>query len=175
MNKFKVEIKWALIFVAAALGWMVIEKLTGLHGENIAQHAIYTNIFAVVAIAVYVFAILDKRKTDYAGVMSWRQGFMAGLIITMIVTVLSPFSQWVTHTIISPEYFPNIIEYTVEEGMMNREAAESYFSLGSYMMQSAIGALVLGIVTSAIVAFFTKKESGGMASAGTEIHRGTEV
>ena len=60
--------------------------------------------------------------------------------------------------IITPEYFPNIIEYSVGEGMMTLEEAENYFSLGSYIMQGSIGALIMGIITSAIVAFFIKKK-----------------
>jgi hypothetical protein len=68
-------------------------------------------------------------------------------------------AQYLTHTIISPEYFANVIEYAVDSGNMTREEAEGYFSLNNYMMQSTIGGLIMGIVTSAVVAFFVKKKS----------------
>jgi hypothetical protein len=156
MNRFKTELKWSIIFVAVMLLWMVFERLMGWHSEHIADHAVYTNIFAVFAIGIYVFALLDKKKTDYSGVMSWKQGFMTGMIITVIVTLLSPLTQWVTHTIITPEFFENIRAYSVQEGMMSEDEAAGYFSLSGYIVQSMIGALVMGVVTSAIVALFTR-------------------
>ena len=158
MNKYIIEIKWGLIFTAVALLWMVVEKLLGWHGEKIAQHATYTNLFAIIAIAVYVFALLEKRK-ELSGVMSWKEGFVSGVIITIVVTILSPVSQWVTHQIISPEYFPNVINYVVESGNMTREAAEAFFNLSSYMVQASIGGLVMGLITSAVVALILKNKA----------------
>ena len=158
MKKYITEIKWGLIFTIVALLWMVFERLMGWHGENIAQHSTMTNLFAIPAIVVYVLALLDKRKRDLGGIMTWRQGFTSGLIITLVVVVLSPLAQYLTHTIITPEYFSNVIEYSVSNDMMTREEAEDYFSLNNYIFQSAIGGLIMGIVTSAVVAFFTKKK-----------------
>lgn len=159
MKKYMTEIKWGLIFVVAALVWMMFEKAMGWHGENISSHATMTNIFALVAIAVYVLALRDKKRNDLSGHMSWVQGFMSGMIITAVVFVLTPLSQWIVHNIISPEYFPNIIDYSMKQGYYeDRAAAEAYFSLQSYMMQAAIGALVMGSVTSAVVAFFTRSK-----------------
>jgi hypothetical protein len=37
--------------------------------------------------------------------------------------------------------------------------AEAQFNLKSYIIQSTVGALVMGIVTTAIVAIFTRKKS----------------
>jgi hypothetical protein len=158
MSKYKIEIKWAVIFVFVIMLWMVFEKLIGLHSTHIDKHAIYTNFFAIPAIIIYVFALLNKRKNYFNGIITWKQGFIAGLIITLIVTVLTPLTQLIISNIITPEYFPNIIEYSVGEGMMTREEAEKYFSLGSYIMQGLIGTFIMGIITSAIVAFFIKKK-----------------
>lgn len=157
MNKLKNEIKWGLIFTGVMLLWVVFERLMGWHGERIDQHATMSMIFAVFAIAVYVFALLDKRKT-LGGTMTWSQGFVSGFWITMVVVVLSPLAQLIIHTIITPDFFNNISEYSVDAGKMTREEAESYFSMPSYLIQSAGGALGLGIVTSAIVAVFIKKK-----------------
>lgn len=157
MKKYTTEIKWGLIFTIAALLWMVFERLMGWHGQNIDQHAVLTNLFAIPAIIIYVMALLDKRKNDYGGVMSWTQGFISGLIITGVVVILSPLAQYLTHTVITPDYFMNVIEYSVSSGNMNREDAEAYFTLGNYMIQSAVGGLIMGVVTSTVVALFTKK------------------
>ena len=159
MNKFKIEIKWAIIFIVMMLLWMVLERLTGLHDVHIDKHPIYTNFVAILAILVYVLALLDKRKSFYNGVMSYKQGFMAGLIITLIVTAFSPLTQYITSTIISPEYFTNVINYSVNEGLMSQTEAEEYFNLKSYLVQVIIFTPIMGIVTTAIVAIFTKSKA----------------
>ncbi len=158
MKKFAIEIKWGIIFTLIALLWMVLEKSAGLHDLFIAKHAIYTNFFAIPAIAVYVFALLDKRKNFYNNKMSWIDGFLCGLVISVIVTFLSPLSQYITINFITPEYFPNAIKYAVESGKMTLEDAEKYFSLSSYIMQSALGGLLMGAITSAVVALFVRKK-----------------
>lgn len=157
LTTYKTEIKWALLFIVAALAWMFVEKAAGLHDTHIDKHAIYTNLFAIPAIAIFILALREKRDDDYGGVMTYKQGFISGLIITLIVTVLSPVTQVITSTVITPDYFANVIEYAVEQGELTREAAESYFNMKSYIVQGLIGAPVMGILTTAIVAFFVKK------------------
>lgn len=156
MKQYATELKWAVVFFVSGLLWMVFEKLMGWHGPNIDKHMTMTNIFAVVAIALYVFALRDKRNKDLNGTMSWKQGFVSGAIITAIIVVLSPLAQWITHSFISPEYFPNVIAHSVESGTLTQEAAEDYFNIGSYIVQSMIGGAVMGLLTSAIVAVFVR-------------------
>ena len=155
MKKYALEIKWGLIFTGVALLWMVFEKLMGWHGEKIEMHPVYTNFFAIIAITVFVFALRDKRR-QLGGVMNWKEGFIAGAIISVVVALLSPLSQYIVHAFLSPEYFPNAISYAVENGKMDQQAAAAYFSLKSYIVQAAIGGLIMGLITSAIVALFVR-------------------
>lgn len=158
MKKFAIEVKWGIIFSVVMLIWMVMEKMLGWHDEHIDKHTIYTNFFALPAIVVFVFALLDKRKNFYRGRMSWLDGFLAGFGISIVITILSPFTQFITNTFITPDYFQNVIAYLVKIGKMTQEEAEAYFNLSNYMMQSALGGLLMGVITSAIVAFFVKKK-----------------
>ena len=158
MKKVKIEIKWTVIFFVATLLWMLGERLAGLHGKNIEYHAVITNFFAIVAIAIYVFALLDKRKNDFGGKMTWIQGFISGLILTLGITLLTPLSQYLTCTVITPNYFENMIAYTVESGQLTQEAAEANFNMQSYIIQSTMFAPIVGLITSAIVALFVKKK-----------------
>jgi hypothetical protein len=159
MNRYKIEIKWAFLFLGMMLTWMVLERLAGLHSINIEKHAVFTNFIAIPAVAIYVLALLDKRSTDYGGTMTYKQGFMAGLIITIIVTIFSPLIQILTSTVISPDYFANMIEYSVQEGKMTQQEAEDFFNLQSYLVQVLIGTPFMGLITTAIVALFTKKNA----------------
>ena len=158
MKKFATEIKWGVIFTIATLLWTVLEKILGWHGASIHMHAIYTNLFAFVAITIFVFALLDKRKKDFGGKITWFQGFLSGVIISLIVAVLAPLSQYITHEFISPDYFKNAIEYAVENKKMSQKNAEIYFSFNSYLIQSSFGALGMGGVTSAIISLFIRKK-----------------
>lgn len=158
MNSIKTEIKWAFIFIVMMILWMLMEKLTGLYDENIALHPIVTNFVAVPAITIYVLALLNKRQKDYNGVMTYGQGFKSGMIITIIVTLFTPLIQYLTSVVIAPEYFPNMKTFFVEHNMGTQEEADAFFNLKNYMIQAPIGALVMGTVTTAIVAIFTRKK-----------------
>lgn len=163
MKNIKIEIKWALIFVIMMLAWMALEKSLGWHDEKIADHATMTNLVAIPSIAIYIFALLDKKKNFCHGVMNYKQGFISGVIISVIVAILSPLSQYITSEFITPDYFTNVIGYAVNAGEMTQEEAESYFNLQSYMIMSVAGALIMGIVTSAAVAIIVKSKSKSSA------------
>lgn len=152
------EIKWGIIFTIFMLLWMLMEKLLGFHGERIKQHMIITNFIAIPAIVIYVLALLDKRKRDFNGKMTYVQGLISGIIISIVVAVLTPLMQYITNTFISPDFFNNMIEYTVENDIMSEEAAKDYFNLKSYIIQSTLGAPIMGILTTAIVAIFVRKK-----------------
>lgn len=154
MKAIKIEIKWALIFVVMMLAWMLMEKLMGYHDEKIAQHAVITNLVAIPAILIYILALRDKRKVDYNGSMTYLQGFVSGLIITAFVTLLSPLTQYITSAYITPDYFQNVIAYSVAEGYYSQIDAEAFFNMENYMIMTVVMTPIMGVVTSAIAALF---------------------
>jgi hypothetical protein len=158
MDKFKLEIKWGLIFVAMSLIWVALERMVGLHDTYIEQHAIYTNLVAIPSILIFVLALREKRNKFYGGSMTYTQGLVSGIIISLIVALLSPLTQWLVATVITPEYFTNAIAYAVGTGKLNQEQAEGFFNLQSYMAQGALGASAMGFLTSAVVTLFIKKK-----------------
>ena len=159
MKNLKIEVKWGVLFILAGLIWMIFEKAMGWHDVHLEKHATYTLIFAPIAIALYVFALVDKKRSFYSGRMNYLEGFISGLVLTLVVVILTPLSQYISHVFISPDYFPNIIRLSVEKGMMTQEEAEVHFTLMSYIQQSLIFAAFMGVVTSAVVAFFVRSRS----------------
>lgn len=160
MKTRTIEIKWAIIFSVVGLLWMLLEKLTGLHSTHIDKHMYLTNLFAIPAIIMMVLALKDKKRNFYKGQMSYKQGFVSGLIISVFIALLSPLTQWITSTIITPEYFPNVIAYSVETGYHKSVAeAEAYFNLKNYIIQSSVGALIMGIITTAVIMVFLQTKS----------------
>ena len=141
------------------LAWLIMERLLGFHDEKISSHPIITNFIFIPAVIVYVLSFLDKRKTDFAGSMTYKQGLIFGLFVTAIVTFCVPITQSIISFVISPGYFENAIAYSVAQGEVTREEAEAFYNLKSYIIQGMIATPVIGTVTSAIVAIFTRKHS----------------
>lgn len=160
MGKIKIEIKWAVYFTLMTLVWMLLEKICGLHGKYIDYHLYLTNLFAVPAIWFMALALKDKKKNFHNGNMNYKQGLISGIIVSAIIALLSPLTQWITSYVITPEYFPNVIKRSVEIGYYKTTAeAEANFNYKNYAINSTIFAFVFGVVTTAIAMIFirTKK------------------
>jgi predicted ferric reductase len=81
---------------------------------------------------------------------------VSGLLITLVVVVLTPLSQYISHGLISPDFFPNIIQFRVNSGKMTLQEAEAYFDLMNYTTQSVFFAGGMGILTTVVVMIFMK-------------------
>lgn len=163
MTSFKTEIKWAFIFTVVGLLWMVLEKISGLHDQYIDYHIYLTNLFAIPAIIMMVMALKEKKRVDYAGIMTYKQGFISGVILSIFISILSPLAQYITTYIITPDYFPNVIKRSVELGYYaNTEAAEAYFNYPNYALLGAISAFVMGVLTTAIAMIFIRAKKSNI-------------
>lgn len=156
-TKLRIEAKWAFIFMGMMIGWMALEKAIGLHGPRIAEHAIYTNLVMIPAILIFVFALINKRQVDYGGSMTYLQGLKSGLVITFLYAPLSLLVVYLSVVVISPEFFPNVTAYVIKEKQMTAEAAAAYFNLNSYLISAFLGSLIMGALTSAVVAIFVRR------------------
>ena len=165
MKAFYIEFKWALLYSAAALLWMFLEKLIGWHDAQIDKQPIYTNLCGLVAVLLYFLFMMDKRRNFFRGNMNWAQGFLSGTILTVIIAAISPIVQVVTYQYITPNYFDNAIRFRTAHNYMTLAQAESYFNLKSYIIQSALGSLPLGVITSALVALLMKTKTNKTANA----------
>ncbi|MGE8377522.1 MAG: DUF4199 domain-containing protein [Sphingobacterium sp.] len=160
MKNIKIEIKWAIFFTLMTLVWMLLEKICGLHGKYIDYHRYLTNLFAIPAILFMVLALKDKKTNFYHGNISYIQGLISGLVLSVIIALLSPLTQWIISYVITPEYFPNVIKRSVEIGYYKTTAeAEANFNYKNYAINSTIFAFIFGAVTTAIAMIFirTKK------------------
>lgn len=156
MKKLRIELIWGFLFFLSGLAWMVLEKSLGWHDRLIEQHATYTLLYAPLAILIYIAALWEKKKKTYGGRMTFLQGLVSGMVITLVVVVLTPLSQYISHGIISPDYFPNIIAFSVNSGKMALPEAEAYFTLMNYTTQSVFFAGGMGILTTVVVMIFIK-------------------
>lgn len=153
----KTEIKWGVIFSVMGLLWLTLEYLVGLHDSLIAWHPILTNLVAIPSVIIMVLAILEKRRV-LGGRITFGQAFLCGLGVSIVVALLSPVTQFIFHRLINPGYFENAIRYVVTQGKASLEQAQGLFNLQSYMIQSVLAALIIGSITSLVIAAMIKKE-----------------
>lgn len=156
MKKYLIELKWALVFTLMYLGWMLLEKFAGLHDQNLEKHSLYTNLMAIPAVAVYIFALIDKKRNFYENIMFFKQGFNSAMIMSCFILILGPLRQIVTVTYLIPDFFHNSIEHAVSSGSSTLEEAQSYFNLKSYIFYTLFGDFFMGLITSAVAATIVK-------------------
>ena len=158
MKKFAVEIKWGIRYAFLWILWLFIEKSSGYYEAKTSDHALYSLLFTFVTIFVYFVAIKEKKKEFFKDIMSWKQGCVTGIFLTIVMAILTPFCQIIFHKAIAPEFFPNMIEFSISKGN-SKEVAENYFNLSSYILQSIFGTLSFGVVLSAVVALFLQTKT----------------
>lgn len=156
MKKFTIEFTWAVIFTLASLLWTVLEKSLGFHDARIGSQMIFSWLFGIPAIAVYFFALKDKRNNYYNRVASWRQLFLSGVIMSVFVALISPLAQYISNHVVSPDYIKNAIRYFVDVRKMSVENAQVFFSFRSLVLQSISNGISIGVLLSAILALVLK-------------------
>lgn len=161
MKNFRTEFKWSVLFSLMGLFWMLLERISGLHDRYLDYQMYLTTLFLIPAVWFYVLALKEKKKRDFNGVMSYKQGFVSGLILSLMIALISPLTQWITSYIISPDYFKNAIKRSVEIGYYDstREAAAN-FNFQNYAVQGATGALITGLLFTFILMFFLQTKTG---------------
>ena len=156
MKNLQTEIKWAFIFSMASLLWIAGEQIVGFHDKHIDKQLFVSYFFSIPTVILYIVAIHDKKTVFYKGQISWQQGMVSGVYLSFAIAVLSVLVQIVAFKIISPLFFDNMIKYMVTTKTMTNVAAADYFNLMSYCKQAVFGSLSVGVVLSAIVAYFVQ-------------------
>ena len=136
--------------------WFYIEKQLGWHTVKINMQPIFTMLFIFVTIPVYVFALNEKKQNYFENRIDWKQGFLSGSILSLIIAMLSPVAMYLSINYISPDFITNALDNALSKNRATKEQLESYYNVNSYIYQSVFSSLSLGIVISACVAYFIK-------------------
>lgn len=162
MKNLRIELRWGILFSLALMIWMFVEKSLGWHDEHISsQLGNHFMVLPVLYAIVYYFALREKRENYYKGIMSWQQGILCGGIVSAVVAILSPLTQYFIYHFISPDYFQNIIDYEMHKAHfpMSQKNAIDFFSMKSFIIQGVFFSLSMGIVVSAVLALFMRKKT----------------
>jgi len=156
MKTFSIEIKWGLRYIFAYLGWIFLEKFSGVYTDRIALYFLFSLLFYLFAFIMYMIAVKEKRDSFFEGKMDWKQGCMSGIVLTLVIALLMPLAQTAIHKGIAPEFLTNMAAHSLKAKNADTNAIQNYFSLGAYIWQSVYMALSIGFVYAAIVARFLR-------------------
>lgn len=159
MKKFSVEIKWSIIFSVIAVLWIVFEKMVGFHDEKISSYFFICLPFGLVYAILYTLALKEKKTRFYNGTITYKQAFISGAILTLLIGAFSPLVQLIFHESISPDFFKNAIANAAKSKPENSAFATGYFNLQSFITQGIFNILSIGVLTAAIVAYFTQTKN----------------
>jgi hypothetical protein len=159
MKNIKLEIKWAFIFFAVMIIWVLLEKLIGLHDKHISAHPMVTGLVAIPSIFIYIFAFREIKLQKFDGAMTFAQGFKEGMLITFLITMIAPISQYIQWDLISPEYLPNAKKFAVDNDFMSLENAQESYTLKSFIFKSLVGTPIMGFFTTIMVAYISRTRS----------------
>ena len=156
MKRFSIEIKWGIIAIIIFLAWMTLEKELGFHDEKIKWHPLFNLLYIFPTFLVYYLALREKKIKYYQQNMNWKQGLISAIIISFIIVLFSPITQFIIHEFISPNFLDNTINYTVSRKKFILSAAKEYTTLTSSIWKNISDGLSFGVVIGAIVAYILK-------------------
>lgn len=154
MKKFAIEIKWGIRYTFCYLAWAILEKSLGIYDENMRYYILSSFFFYGFAVFIYALVLREKKAHYFNNQMDWKQGCATGLYMTMVIALLMPLTQAALHKVIAPEFFENMINASP-----NKESAQEFFNLKSYMLQSIFFTLSIGLVIAAVVAYFVQTKN----------------
>lgn len=169
MKKVSIEIKWAIMFTIAYLCWILFEKIMGWENDRIENFWWLTLFFTPFAIFFFILAMREKRRRVYHRNMTWKQGFLTGLVISLFVALLSPITEYISYNFFTPENFNAISDSSVTNKLVANTKMNDILNIDNYRWQSAFGLLGLGIIISAISAIFTRREEKNFETAPVEL------
>lgn len=150
----RTETKWAVIATIAILALFLIGKVLGLQTEEkLSTWQLISFIFSILLyIAVYFMVTREKREHDLRGIMSYKQGFWAAAIMTLIFIPLSTLVIYIFVKWISPDF----AAFAVQMG----EGADFSKTTMNHWLATHVGfALMGGLLFSLLFPLFTKRSA----------------
>ncbi len=148
----KAETKWAIIISILAFVLFNIENMLGLHTPE--NYKTWTRVDMTIGVAIfvvgYILMLREKRERDFGSLMTWKQGFWAGAITTLLLIPLSTLLVYIFIVYISPT-FP--VVFAEKNGMYDYNVDAT----GIFLTVYVITTILFGLVGSLIYPIFLKK------------------
>ena len=157
MTKNAFEIKWAFVLTIAQLLWIVCEKQIGLYTTHIEDFSVYTHLFFVPALVVYLLALLEIKNKHANGTITYRQGLFAGLRIMYISTMLSPIT--ITFRFVFFDLLSNLNSYFFDKTAISPGDTGDSSAFLWILILGLTATPVTGFILSTIIPLFIRGKS----------------
>lgn len=160
---------WGLLIGLANLLWLYLAYYFGLHTSGIMVFQLYMLGWLGLSLAGYIFALRVVKELDPA--LTYGRGLGAGTTAAVISALVAVVAQAGYYKVIHPAWPDYMVQQTREHFTAENMAPEKIeqmvtqaretFTMGNYMLMSALTALLTGIVLSAIILFFMRRRTDG--------------
>ena len=143
-----IELRWGLIIGGANLGWLYGSYYMGMQTSGLGMIQIMTLVSVVISIIGYVCALraIVKAEPEITCLEGVKSGVLAQVGYHKLV-----FPGFTKYMVGETEIFYRNNGLPAEQVIEMAEGAGKTFGLASYAMQSALGALIIGMITVTIV------------------------
>ncbi len=149
----KIEFRFAVLTALVMLLWLVIEYAVGLQDTYVFFHPYVSIVMAtLIPLGTYRLALIDKLEQKF-GKLTFTQAFMSCLLITVFTCILTIPVQLAFLKFINPDFIETMILYTSKNSRHGAEQAAMFFNFKSYIGESVLFTLFIGVIVSIILAF----------------------
>ena len=160
----KTELKYGLIAGIGVSVYVLLEYFLGFHTTypEIGQYSGYFS--AIIPIFAILYAIKEKRNRYFNGYITFGQGFITGLIVTVISAFIITGFFVIYNDFINPEGLKYISSWRAEQMRLeNIPEEEIVASIEEYnaMYNPLVifsGTFVMGLLITAILAFLLRRK-----------------
>jgi len=147
--------------------WLFLSYYLGMHDEGIVMLQLMTMIAVLISVIGFLMAL--RALTRKFPETEYLEGIRSGAIIAGISALFAALAQFIYFQWINPERTQQMVEliraYYLESGLSENEAnqfaegAETTYGMVSYMIQGALGALLIGMISTAIMMLFLRRRA----------------
>lgn len=159
MHKIKIELLFAIICSIVIMLWAILEKYLGFQDYKIDQQMYFSLLLAFPLFVIIFFALKTKINKYYHGKISFKNGVISGIVLSLFIALLFPIVQWIISFVISPDYFKNAINHNLGSGYYKTFTdAKAQYNYANFVRQGILKFLSLGVICSAIIMLILRTE-----------------
>lgn len=161
----KLELRWGAIIGLASMVWLYLSYYLGMHTSGLGRIQVMSAIGVLILVVGFVLAM--RRIHASTPEMTFFEGALSGVRVAGIVAGFALLTQVGYFLMVHPgwtDYMVGETEAYYRARGVEGEALDAYaegarttFGFRSYLLQSALGALFFGIVTSLVTLAFLRR------------------
>jgi len=143
------HVKYGLIMSKATALFVLFMHFTGQY-TNMKEKSPLEMIFIIFVPIIVWYLGIKARKKELKGKLTFKQGFVAGVKISIVFAITSPFVFLLYYTLVNP----SMIDFMKKEYMMPNATTGQIIAFD--MLVQFLAALVMGSIYGAIISLFLK-------------------